>query len=87
MGDVLLTPAQVAERLQVSPFTVMGWLRRGKLKGLKAGKFWRIAEEDLKGFLEGRVPEAHQDDGEAGRRALADLERIPYEQVHPELGL
>lgn len=68
MGDILLTPAQVAERLQVSPFTVMGWLRRGKLKGLKAGKFWRITEDDLKGFLEGRASEARQDDGEASRQ-------------------
>ena len=68
MGDILLTPAQVAERLQVSPFTVMGWLRRGKLKGLKAGKFWRIAEEDLKGFLESRASEAREDDVEASRQ-------------------
>jgi acetyl-CoA synthetase len=49
----LLTPAQVAERVQVAPLTVMGWLRKGKLKGVKAGRFWRIRESDLEAFLEG----------------------------------
>jgi excisionase family DNA binding protein len=51
----LLTPAQVAERVQVAPLTVMGWLRKGNLKGVKAGRFWRIRESDLEAFLKADV--------------------------------
>jgi excisionase family DNA binding protein len=51
----LLTPEQVAARVQVAPLTVMGWLRKGKLTGVKAGRFWRIRERDLEAFLERRA--------------------------------
>jgi excisionase family DNA binding protein len=52
-GERYLTPEDVAGRLSVSPLTVRRWLRKGELKGLKAGKQWRIREADLKAFLEG----------------------------------
>ena len=48
----LLTPAEVATRLNVSLVTVGRWLREGKLKGLKAGRQWRVRESDLEAFLE-----------------------------------
>lgn len=41
----LLTPAQVAERLQIETATVQGWLRTGRLKGVKLGRYWRIRPE------------------------------------------
>jgi excisionase family DNA binding protein len=47
-----LTPDEVAAQLAVSPLTVRRWLRSGKLKGVKAGKQWRISEGALKTFLE-----------------------------------
>ena len=52
MDEKLLTPEQVAERLQVTERTVYGWLRRGKLPALKLGRLWRVRPEDLEGFLE-----------------------------------
>ena len=52
MNEKLLTPEQVAERLQVTERTVYGWLRRGNLPALKLGRLWRIRPEDLEGFLE-----------------------------------
>src|SRR2546428_7077332 len=52
MDEKLLTPEQVAERLQVTERTVYGWLRRGKLPALKLGRLWRIRPEDLEAFLE-----------------------------------
>ena len=52
MDEKLLTPEQVAERLQVTERTVYGWLRRGTLPALKLGRLWRIRSEDLEGFLE-----------------------------------
>jgi excisionase family DNA binding protein len=45
--DTLLRPEQVAERLQVSEYTALKWLREGKITGRKLGKFWRVRESDL----------------------------------------
>ena len=52
MNEKLLTPEQVAKRLQVTERTVYGWLRRGTLPALKLGRLWRIRPEDLEAFLE-----------------------------------
>ncbi len=49
--EKLLTPEQVAERLVVSPKTIRDWLRMGKLKGVRAGRLWRIRQADLESFL------------------------------------
>ena len=49
--DKLLTPAQVAARLQVEPSTVKRWLRQGKLQGVKPGKEWRVHAEVLSAFV------------------------------------
>ena len=51
--DQLLTPEQVAARLQMSPLTVMHWLRTGQLPGVKLAKFWRVRTSDLQAFLHG----------------------------------
>ncbi len=51
-ADKLLTPPQVAERLQVNERTVTLWLRRGLLRGFKIGKEWRVSSRDLEAFLE-----------------------------------
>ena len=48
----LLTPAQVAERLQNHERTVTRWLRDGYLRGFKLGKEWRISPADLNAFME-----------------------------------
>jgi excisionase family DNA binding protein len=48
----LLTPAQVAERLQIHERTVTRWLREGYLRGFKLGKEWRIAPSDLMSFMD-----------------------------------
>ncbi len=48
----LLTPTDVANRLNVSERTVTVWLRNGHLRGFKIGKEWRISPNDLQAFLE-----------------------------------
>ncbi len=53
MNDRLLTPEEVAERLRISRFTVMNYLRSGVLKGVKVGRVWRIEEEELARFRSG----------------------------------
>jgi excisionase family DNA binding protein len=51
--EKLLTPEDVAERLQVSRWTVMDYLREGRIQGRKVGRLWRITEGDLQAFIEG----------------------------------
>lgn len=50
----LLTSEQVSKILQVHPFTVLKYLKTGKLKGIKLGRVWRIRESDVERFLEER---------------------------------
>ncbi len=45
--EMLLTPEQAAERLQLSTFSVRAHLREGKLRGIKRGRAWRIPESAL----------------------------------------
>lgn len=52
--DKLLTSEQVSKILQVHPFTVLKYLKAGKLKGIKLGRVWRIREKDVERFLEER---------------------------------
>lgn len=53
--EKLLTPAQVAKRIQIQERTVTRWLRDGYLSGYKLGKEWRIAPDDLESFLHGHA--------------------------------
>jgi excisionase family DNA binding protein len=53
--EQLYTVEQAAEILQVAPKTVRRWLQSRQLRGVLAGRFWRIQETDLKAFL--RVPD------------------------------
>ncbi len=50
--EKLLTPAQVADRLQIHERTVTRWLRDGYVRGFKLGKEWRIAPADLESFID-----------------------------------
>jgi excisionase family DNA binding protein len=74
--DPLLTPEQVAAHLQISPFTLMHWLRTGRLPGLKLAKFWRVRASALEAFLQGPQPKASTRAGtvKAGMRRWAQAE-------------
>lgn len=62
MSDKLLTPEQVAERLQVVERTVYRWLNEGRLEGVKLGRLWRVREDDLEAFLQAASNQAHKED-------------------------
>lgn len=47
-----LTIDEAATRLRVKARTVRSWLEAGKLKGIKAGKQWRIPPENLEAFIQ-----------------------------------
>ncbi len=51
-NEKLLTPVDIANRLQVNERTVTQWLRKGHLRGFKVGKEWRVSVKDLDVFLE-----------------------------------
>lgn len=53
MDAQLMTAAQVARRLQVTEHTVYEWLRKGRLRGVKLGRLWRVSGDDLEAFLGG----------------------------------
>lgn len=49
--DKYLTSEQVAAQLQVHPFTVLKYLKSGRLPGIKIGRMYRIKESDVEKFL------------------------------------
>jgi excisionase family DNA binding protein len=56
MVERLITPEDAADRLAVSKNTILDWLRSGQLKGVKAGRLWRLRERDLEEFLKEPAP-------------------------------
>ena len=47
-----LTPAQVADELQVTVVTVRRWIANRELRATKAGpRRWMISRSDLRGFM------------------------------------
>lgn len=51
MPTILLTPHQVALRLQVAPKTVLSLLRARRLVGVKVGLQWRVEPAALDQFI------------------------------------
>lgn len=52
MEENILTADQVAQKLQVHPFTVLKFIKQGKLKASKLGRVYRIRESDVTRFLD-----------------------------------
>ncbi len=55
MNEKFFTTEQVANILQVHPFTILKFIKQGKLKGIKLGRVYRIKESDVEDFLEERM--------------------------------
>lgn len=51
MFEKYYTPKQVAEILQIHQYTVLKWIRDGKIKALKFGRVYRATESDIAEFL------------------------------------
>jgi excisionase family DNA binding protein len=49
--EELFTVVEVAERLKVPQRTVKRWLVSGQLRGLKAGRKWRVTPSAIEQFL------------------------------------
>ena len=52
MEEKILTPDQVAQILQVHPFTVLKFIKQGKLRASKLGRVYRIRQSDVNHFLD-----------------------------------
>lgn len=55
MEETILTVEQVAKILQVHPFTVLKFIKQGKLKAAKLGRVYRIRRSDVELFLDAQV--------------------------------
>jgi excisionase family DNA binding protein len=47
----LLTLEEAAAKVKVKSRTVLDWLQKGKLDGVKVGKQWRVPAENLEAFI------------------------------------
>ena len=52
--EAYYTLAEIAQRLKVSYRTVYRWVQAGELPAYKLGTEWRVAESDLRAFLQAR---------------------------------
>ncbi len=57
MTTQALTVDEVANRLNVRPRTVYRLIQKGKLRGVKVGRLWRVPEFAFQSFLEGESEE------------------------------
>jgi excisionase family DNA binding protein len=75
------TPEEVAAELQVTRRTVYEWLRSGRLRGLRAGRGWRIRPEDVEAFLQNGAPTASVDEvKERSEGAESAAKPMPIEE-------
>lgn len=56
--EEILTADQVAQILQVHPFTVLKFIKQGKLKASKLGRVYRIRRSDVDGFLDSQIEQS-----------------------------
>jgi len=50
--EKVYTVEQAAELLLVAPYTIRKWLREGKLRGVRAGRMWRVRDSDIQEYLD-----------------------------------
>lgn len=49
--DTLLTVKETALYLKLNPLTVYDYIRAGKLKAVKFGRYYRVLQQDLNSFV------------------------------------
>lgn len=81
MEEKFFTTEQVANILQVHPFTILKFIKQGKLKGIKLGRMYRIKESAINKFLEDRITKDEASDSERSQKAPKDL---PSKNVPPK---
>ena len=93
MSFRVFSPEELATHLKVTRRTVYRWIESGELRGVKAGKHWRICEPDIEEFLRWKTPAwvAGQRvlERQAGPELDADMSReiLGYEVISTPQGL
>jgi len=63
MVDEILTAEQVAELLKVHRFTVLKFIKQGKLKASKLGRVYRIRRSEVDRFLDSQISDKAEKQG------------------------
>jgi excisionase family DNA binding protein len=53
--DLVLTTEEATEYLKISKPTFLKYIRLRRIRGIKAGKGWRVLQSELNRFLMGEV--------------------------------
>ena len=89
MNEKFFTTEQVANILQVHPFTILKFIKQGKLKGIKLGRVYRIKESEINKFLEDRMTPSAKRSGAPLKseeaKAKKEGKETPKEDVHCNL--
>ena len=56
VDDRLYSVSEVAKHLGMSQDTITTWIKAGRLKASRIGRFWRIRARDLESFIDGPPP-------------------------------
>lgn len=51
-SNIVYSIPEVCDKLKLTTRTVYKYIKEGKLKGTKVGKYWRVTDEALQDFLE-----------------------------------
>lgn len=57
----MLTPSDIADKLNIHPNTVRDYLKAGILPAVKLGRVWRVEEKDLNNWIEKRKTGARKE--------------------------
>jgi excisionase family DNA binding protein len=52
-GEKLYKPREVCEMLNISYYTLLLWIRQGKIKVVRVNGYYRIPESELKKIISG----------------------------------
>lgn len=85
--EMLLTVEQAAQRLQLAPFTVREHLKKGKLRGIKRGRVWRVPESALTEETKCPAPTEIQQSYEQAFKLVAELEKTMRHKPKRVLGV
>lgn len=53
-NEIYYTVKDLVNLLSLTELTIRDYLKKGRLKGNKAGRFWYVSKEDLRLFLGGK---------------------------------
>lgn len=74
--DEILTSEQVAQILQIHPFTVLKFIKQGKLKASKLGRVYRIRKSDVEKFLDNQIEQQSAKESSKATKNTSTKEKL-----------